>query len=123
MSYKKVIRESTKYNKEVPKLKTKFLEYYSQLPIQKLAAEAIGKDQDTITNWKKKDKNFSDRIGIAKSEWALKNANQVKNSQWLLERILSEHFVEKKEQDDFETREEIDRVILRIRKILPASGE
>lgn len=43
-------------------LKDSFLEYYSKLPIQKLAAEFIGKDEDTITNWKKKDKKFSDQF-------------------------------------------------------------
>ena len=34
-------------------LKEKFLEYYKDLPLQKLAAESIGRSEDTITDWKK----------------------------------------------------------------------
>ncbi len=72
--------------------KNKFLEYFRQLPIQKLGAESIGVDQDTIINWKKKDKTFSDNVGKAKSEWALKHIKGVHSSEWLLERILRSEF-------------------------------
>jgi len=87
-----VIKKKT--NKRLSALKTKFIEYYSNLPIQKLAAEYIGKCEDTITNWKKKDKRFSDRLLKAKSEWALKTSGKVKSAEWLLERIMKEHFGE-----------------------------
>ena len=87
-----VIKKKT--NKRLSALKTKFIEYYSKLPIQKLAAEYIGKCEDTITNWKKKDKRFSDRLLKAKSQWALDNARSVKSKEWLLERIMKEHFGE-----------------------------
>ncbi len=86
--------------KDVSQLKSKFLEYYAKLPIQKLAAKYIGKDEDTITNWKKKDKKFSDELGRAKSEWALAEVGKVKKAEWLLERILREEFGEKKDGDD-----------------------
>ena len=73
-------------------LKEKFLEYYRQLPIQRLGADFIGVDQDTIINWKKKDKEFSDEIGKAKSNWALTHSKRITSSEWLLERILRDSF-------------------------------
>ncbi len=74
-------------NKQV-ELKQKFLEYFRKLPVQKLAADYIGVSEDTITDWKKKDKEFSDQIGKAKSEFALTHSKRVTSSEWLLERIL-----------------------------------
>jgi hypothetical protein len=73
-------------------LKEKFLEYYKNLPIQKLAAGIIGKSEDTITNWKHEDQEFSDQITNAKSQWALDNAKKVRSKEWLLERIMKDHF-------------------------------
>ncbi len=75
-------------------LKKKFIEYYSKLPIQKLGAEFIGKNEDTIIRWKKNDKRFADQVASAKSAWALENASLVKSKEWLLERIMKEHFAE-----------------------------
>ena len=110
--------KTIKRSKELAKLKEKFLDYYRKLPIQKLAAEFIGKDEDTIINWKKKDKLFSDRLASVKSEWALNNVGKVKRAEWLLERLLSEYFVEKKEVDsnvNLRLEVELDRVS----KLLP----
>lgn len=113
----------TKHTKELSRLKDRFIEYYAKLPIQKLAAEFIGVDEDTITNWKKTDKVFSDRLGTAKSEWALENAGMVKNKEWLLERIMREEFWEdhKNDNNDPIPHEEIERIIAWTRTILPAS--
>jgi hypothetical protein len=119
MKRNKISRKQAIANKN---LKDAFIEYYSKLPIQKLAAEFIGKDEDTITNWKKRDKKFSDRLARAKSEWALNKVMSVKNSQWLLERILKEHFVEKKEIEH-EVNERIEEALDRMAKILPTAGE
>jgi hypothetical protein len=77
--------------------KEKFLEYYRQLPIQKLAADFIGVSENTITNWKKEDIEFCDQINSAKSQWALDNSKRVKSKEWLLERVMNEHFKERKE--------------------------
>jgi len=76
-------------NKE---LKVKFLEYFRQLPIQKLAAASIGKSEDTITDWKRADSDFSDQIEQAKAEWALSNIKRVQSREWLLERLMNDHF-------------------------------
>lgn len=79
------------------KLKTRFLEYYRILPIQKLAANNIARNEDTITDWKKADQDFSDQIDIAKSEWAKDKTSRVKSKEWLLERVMKDHFAERKE--------------------------
>lgn len=83
-------------NKE---LKDKFLEYFRNLPVLKLAGGWIGKSDDTITIWKRDDPWFSEQIDIAKSEWAQKTARQVRSKEWLLERVMSDHFKERKEVD------------------------
>jgi len=109
---------SSKHTKQLFKLKSEFLEYYAELPIQKLAAEFIGKDEDTITNWKKKDKRFSDMLGSLKSEWVLENVKKVKSAEWLLERVMKEHFAEKREVD-VGTNEELEKALDRLAQILP----
>lgn len=86
--------------KDNTELKAKFLEYYSILPIQKLAAESIAKDEDTITNWKKEDQDFSDQIAIRRSEWAKKMSARVRNPEWLLERITRSHFAPPQQKTD-----------------------
>lgn len=108
----------TNGSRRISNLKQRFLEYYKKLPIQKLAAEFIGKDEDTIIRWKNNDKNFADRVASAKSEWALSKATSVKSSEWLLERILSEHFKEKKEVDS-KVNIELEATLDRMAKILP----
>jgi hypothetical protein len=84
------------------KKKEKFLEYFKQLPVQKLAANYIGVDEDTISLWKKADSEFSDQIDQAKADWAMRKSKGVKSNEWLLERIMKDHFAEKKpgEKDD-----------------------
>lgn len=84
-----------KKQQKLSKEKVKFLEYYRHLPIQKFAAEAIGKSEDTICDWKNNDKNFANHLGIAKSEWILEKVGNVKSAEWLLERIMSNYFREK----------------------------
>lgn len=80
-------------------LKEKFLDYFRQLPIQKLAAGVIGKSEDTITNWKNEDPDFSGQIDSAKSEWALDKTKKVQSREWLLERVINDHFGNKTKQD------------------------
>lgn len=104
------------YVDQLSETKKKFLDYYSKLPIQKLAAEFIGKDQDTITNWKKTDPSFSDQLGRVKSEWALKRVGMVK-SEWLLERILREEFG-KTTTNESDNNPELEAWIVHIRKVL-----
>ena len=77
--------------------KKKFLEYYAQLPIQKLAAGWIGKDEETITRWKREDMDFVEKIRQARSVWALKKIGGVRSKEWLLERTLKDEFAVRQE--------------------------
>lgn len=108
---KRYTRSIAQIKRDNRKLKDKFLEYFEKLPIQKLAADYIGKAEDTITNWKKEDKEFSDQIAKAKSEWALDKVGKVRSKEWLLERIMKDHFTEKIEHGmDHEITEALDRL-------------
>lgn len=73
-------------------LKVKFLEYYSGLPVQKLAADFINRSADTIQIWMKDDIEFSAQVNRAKAEWAQKTSRQVRSKEWLLERTMNDHF-------------------------------
>lgn|SRR4030067_1443819 len=77
--------------------KDRFLEYYIELPIQKLAAGFAGISENTVTNWKKEDQGFCDHIDLAESQWARDNAKRVRSKEWLLERVMKNHFAERKE--------------------------
>lgn len=85
------------HKEQIAELKIRFLEYYKELPIIKLAAGWIGRTDDTITNWRKEDPEFSEQIDIAKSEWAKKTTKQVRSKEWLLERIMKDHFAQRNE--------------------------
>lgn len=97
-------------------LKKKYLQYFINLPVQKLAASWIGRDEDTIINWRKEDKSFSDQVEAAKSAWALKTSGTVKNSEWLLERVMREHFGVK---TDPNANSAVDKFFDRISKMFP----
>lgn len=73
-------------------LKSKYLKYYRDLPVQKLAASYIGKDEDTIIRWRKEDADFADQVQHAKAEWAMENSKKVRSREWLLERVMKDHF-------------------------------
>lgn len=115
---KMIYKKSSKHTKQLSKFKKQFLEYYSKLPIQKLAAEFIGKHEDTITDWKKKDKRFSDQVASAKSEWALENVKQVKSKEWLLERVMRDHFGENVKAEH-SVNQELEAALERMRQIVP----
>ena len=73
-------------------LKKKFLEYFRELPIQKLAGAFIARSEDTITDWKREDSDFSDQVDQAKADWAMARTQKVKSEEWLLERVMKDHF-------------------------------
>ena len=110
--------KSSKYKRQLSALKIKFLEYYAKLPIQKLAAESIGKSEDWVVDQKKKDTKFAHQIASAKSAWALYNASLVKSKEWLLERVMKDHFAEKKEVEH-EASSELQAALDRMASILP----
>ncbi len=67
-------------------LKTAYVEYYSDVPIQKYAAQAICRDEDTIIRWRKKDKAFADAVDRAHAEWIRKKVIASK-AEFALERL------------------------------------
>jgi hypothetical protein len=77
--------------------KARFLEYFAKLPIQKLACGFAGINQDTATDWKKSDPAFSDQLELLKSEWAENNTSKIRNKEWLLERVMKDHFAQRSE--------------------------
>jgi len=75
----------------IARLKLEYLDYYRELPVQKLAAASIGRDDDTIIRWRGQDQEFAEQVQQARAAWALKKTKRVDDT-WLLERVLREEF-------------------------------
>lgn len=103
---------------QLSKLKLKFLEYFREVPVQKLAAAYIGRDETRIVSWKNHDTNFANQIEEAKANWARDKVKGVKSEEWLLERLMKDHFAERKEFEHGVS-EELEAILNRVDKILP----
>lgn len=103
-------------DKRLP-LKQEFLVCYRKLPMLKLAGAYIGKSDDTITNWKKEDSDFSERIVRAKVEWVTEKVKTA-DPKWLLKRIIGEEFADKKEVDNG-VNARLEEALDRLAKLLP----
>ena len=85
---------------EIARLKDEYITYYEKLPVYRLAAFSIGRDEDTVLAWRKEDADFAERIRRAKASWALKKASSTRvRDEFLLERLLKEDFAAKVELD------------------------
>ena len=82
---------------EIARLKEEYIGYYSDVPIQRLAAKFIGRNEDTIINWRKADPSFAERVDKAESEWARSKIRYTRDTKFLLERILKKDFAQKVE--------------------------
>ena len=102
----------------IKQLKRDFLKYYSELPNQRLAADHIGRNEDTIILWKNNDPDFKKKVLKTKAEWVLTHVNRVKSPQWLLERIIGDCF-SNKTVTDISVNTELEAALDRIAKILP----
>lgn len=78
-------------------LKEKFMEYFRKTPIQKFAAAYIGRDENTITLWKKEDQDFCDCIERAKADYVSEKLNRVRSNEWILERVFKGDFAQRNE--------------------------
>lgn len=78
-------------------LKDAYIEYYKEIPIQRLAAGSIGRSEDTIINWRKSDAEFSERVEKAEAEFARLNMRKIRSSEWKLERVLKHTFAQRSE--------------------------
>ncbi len=63
---------------EIAEKKAEYLRYFTELPIQRAAADWIGRNEDTILNWKKSDNSFAEAVSRAKSDWAKKNHRKMR---------------------------------------------
>jgi len=70
----------------IASLKKDYVEYFRDVPVQKYAAEYIGRDEDTIMRWRRTDKQFADAVQRAHSEWVRKTFIKTK-AEFALERL------------------------------------
>ena len=85
-------------------LKKKYIEYYTDVPVQKYAAMAISRDEDTIIRWKNGDKEFADAIQRGRASFIRKRV-LVAKAEFALERLEKEVFSEKitiKEETEYD---------------------
>lgn len=83
---------------EIARLKAEYLVYYEKLPVQRLAAASVGRDENTIIDWRNKDDDFREARLRARANWALRKANSTRvREEFLLERIMKDEFAERKE--------------------------
>jgi hypothetical protein len=94
---KKIKRTPQKKIDDIAKKKELFKQYYRQLPIVKLCAGKIGVTRETVYRWMEEDITFMTQLEELKYEFAMENLPQVKNREWVLERILREHFTPRTE--------------------------
>jgi hypothetical protein len=78
-------------SKAIIDLKREYIKYYVDLPVQRYAAMAIARDEDTIIRWRREDQEFADSILRAKAEWIRKKVIATK-AEFALERLEKEIF-------------------------------
>jgi hypothetical protein len=72
-------------------LKQEYVKYFEDVPVQKYAAMAIARDEDTIIRWRKEDTTFADAVQRAKASWIRKKVIASK-AEFALERLENEVF-------------------------------
>lgn len=83
---------------EITELKAMYLQFFSEFPVQKAAADFIGRSPDTIQIWQKDDAHFSVAVSRAKAEWAKKASRRVRPDN-LLANLFDETKPPKQEAD------------------------
>ena len=85
-----------KADKDIKTLKQEYVDYYKDVPVQKYAAMAVGRDEDTIIRWRNLDPVFADAVQRSKAEWVRRKMLAVK-AEFALERIEKDIFTPKEE--------------------------
>lgn len=75
-----------KANTSITSLKGQYVAYFLDVPIQKYAAMAIGRNEDTIIRWRNEDQDFAESVQKAKAEWIRKRLISTK-AEFALERL------------------------------------
>lgn len=114
--------------------KQMILEYLADIPVYKWAAKYVRIDEDTLTNWKHEDKEFSDACQLKISEFVRRTAKRAK-PEFQLERMLKKDFGNEAQPEvqinnyHSMTDEQLDRLIAakakqdRIAKLTSGEGE
>jgi hypothetical protein len=63
---------------EIADLKEQYLRFFGEFPVQKAAADFIGRSPATIQHWQNNDPNFSASVFRAKAEWAKKASRRIR---------------------------------------------
>lgn len=80
-----------KRGRTLQNLKDEYVKYFEDVPVQKYAAQYIGRDEDTIIRWKHTDTQFADRIKKAESKWVRRKLLKTK-AEFALERLQASIF-------------------------------
>lgn len=75
----------------ISEMKREYIQYFEDVPVQKYAAMAIGRDEDTIIRWRNEDPSFADAVQRAKAGWIRKRVLATK-AEFALERLEREVF-------------------------------
>ncbi len=70
----------------IAELKAEYVKYYADVPVQKYAAMAIARNEDTIMRWRHEDPDFADAVQMAHAEWIRKRMLATK-AEFALERL------------------------------------
>lgn len=113
-------------SENIIKLKREYVRYFLDVPIQKYAAMAIARDEDTIIRWRKDDPKFADAVQRAKANWIRKKVIATK-AEFALERLESEIFSPKvnisHNVEHQETREKIRQFLDDVSEVDPVTGK
>lgn len=63
---------------EIADLKEKYLKFFAEFPVQRAAADFIGRTPETIQGWQKSDPVFLADVRRAKAKWAAAASKRVR---------------------------------------------
>lgn len=63
---------------EIVALKETYLQFFREFPVQKAAADFIGRDVTTVQGWARDDAEFQVQVSRAKAEWARKHSKRIR---------------------------------------------
>lgn len=87
---------SRQTKEDIVRLKDEYVEYYTDVPVQKYAAMAIGRTEETVIEWRASDPDFSNRVEKARAAWVKKKAAKVK-AEFALERLEKDIWAQRTE--------------------------
>lgn len=83
---------------KITALKAQYVDYFSDVPVQRYAAMYIGRNEDTIIRWRKEDPDFADAIKKSNAIWIRKKLMETK-AEFALERLEKSIFSQKLEAE------------------------